>query len=153
MEKKELAPGLLTPLRLGLRRATEHPFGKPLRAKLEGATAVCVFRSREDFTRLRRMLEINTHFNGAAEMLERVEAAVKLSTGEEFPVPRQLCQNGNMTLGLYWADFSMLVSSTTIVWRFARAGEPRAVNDAATEGVPVEVIQALAHIQKQSNAN
>lgn len=122
-------------------------------ARLTGASAECVFQSRREFTNLRRLLELNTHFNGAMEMLERVEAALTLTTKLQFPVPTKLFQNPDSTIGLLFAhDFSLGLSTTSIVWRFARAGEPHAVHDAATKGVPQDVIDALAHLSRVSAA-
>lgn len=122
-------------------------------ARLTGASAECVFQSRREFTNLRRLLELNTHFNGAMEMLERVEAALVGTTKLEFPVPTKLFQNPDCTISLLFAhDFSLALSNTSIVWRFARSGTPHAVHDAATKGVPQDVVDALAHLARMNAA-
>jgi hypothetical protein len=126
--------------------------GRPLRVKFVGVSAFCAPPDLHAFRTLWRMLQSNTHFNGAAEMLERIECALKHIHNVEFPKPSSITQNANMTLGLVWGDdFSILVSNTTIVWRFAKSGEPHAVNDAATAGVPHDVINALAHISRMGD--
>lgn len=120
---------------------------KPIRGKMTNVMATFRPKNQAAFVAFRAQLaETNTHFNGAAEMLERIEAALKLTTGFELPFPNQFDQNGNMTLSLVWDDLSLIVNHQTIMWRIARTGEPRHVNDAATAGVPLQLIDALAGI-------
>lgn len=141
------------PLIVSSGRRPVNGFGPPIRAKMTGIMAIAVFQDRSQFRTLLGLLAVNTHFNGAAEMLERIEAALRLSSlAPELPVPNQLAQNGNMTLGLVWDDLSLVVSSDVILWRFCKTGEPHSVTDAATRGVPLDLLTALAHIAKLKQA-
>ena len=129
------------------------PNARAMRAKLTGMTASMDILDRASFEALRRLLEHhNTHFNGAAEQLCRVEAALRLSRGVDLPLPRAVHQNSNNSLGISWDGLFVLLTNEVIMWRFANQGEPRFVTDAATNGVPVEVLAALEHLARCQQA-
>lgn len=121
----------------------------PLRAKLTGVRAASSPPDRASFEQLRRLLEEhNTHFNGAAEQLCRIEAALRFAHSVALPLPSTVHQNENCSLGLSFDGLFLLLTTEMIAWRFAQQGEPRFVLDAATAGVPVEVLAALAHLSR-----
>lgn len=122
--------------------------------KLTGATAMWDGRAGiHAFNSLRRMLEVNQHFNGAAEMLARVEGALKCTTGLDLPLPRKLFQNPDSSLGVAWDGLFLMLTTKGIGWRFQAQGEPRYVGDADTHGPPLEIIEALAHLARMAAAN
>lgn len=126
-----------------------QPSERALRARLTGVMATMSPPDVASFEALRRQLEHNnTHFNGAAEQLCRIEAALRFMHYVPLPLPRTVHQNENCSIGLSFEGLFVLLTNEMIAWRFAQQGEPRFVLDAATAGVPVELLNALAHLSR-----